>query len=70
MSVRDRVARHRKKLREQGLRPIQVWVPDVNQPGFAEEVKRQIARAEAADHEDGTMEWLDAARADWWDDDE
>ena len=28
-------------LREQGLRPIQVWVPDTRSPGFAAEAHRQ-----------------------------
>lgn len=28
-SGRDRVRAHRKRLRKQGLRPIQVWVPDL-----------------------------------------
>jgi hypothetical protein len=31
----------RRRLRAQGLRPIQTWVPDVNAPGFAEEARRQ-----------------------------
>ena len=28
-------------LNEQGLRPIQVWVPDTRSPGFAAEAHRQ-----------------------------
>lgn len=40
----SRVNRHRKQLRAQGLRPLQLWVPDVRAPGFAEEAHRQ-ARA-------------------------
>jgi hypothetical protein len=31
----------RLKLREQGLRPIQIWVHDTRAPGFAEEALRQ-----------------------------
>jgi antidote-toxin recognition MazE-like antitoxin len=27
--TRDKVKAHRERLRRQGLRPIQVWVPDV-----------------------------------------
>ena len=26
-------------MREQGLRPIQLWVPDTSRPGFAEEAR-------------------------------
>jgi len=41
---RTRVRKHRDRLRAQGLRPLQIWVPDVSAPGFAEEAHRQ-ARA-------------------------
>jgi Protein of unknown function (DUF3018) len=44
---RARVREHRARLRKQGLRPIQIWVPDVRAPRFAEEAHRQ-ARAVAA----------------------
>ena len=40
-SSRGRVRDHRARLREQGLRPVQIWVPDVRAPGFAEEAHRQ-----------------------------
>ncbi|TMJ41625.1 MAG: DUF3018 family protein [Alphaproteobacteria bacterium] len=32
-----RVQRRRDKLRSQGMRPLQIWVPDTRAPGFAEE---------------------------------
>jgi len=38
---RDKVRRHRARLRQQGLRPIQIWVPDVRAPGFQAEAHRQ-----------------------------
>ena len=38
---RDKVRAHREKLRSQGLRPIQIWVPDVRSPEFAAEARRQ-----------------------------
>jgi hypothetical protein len=40
-SSRDKVRAHRDRLRCQGLRPIQIWVPDVRSPGFAVEAHRQ-----------------------------
>jgi hypothetical protein len=40
-ATRAKVKSHREKLRAQGLRPIQIWVPDTRAPGFAEEVRRQ-----------------------------
>ncbi len=38
---RDKVRAHRDRLRLQGLRPIQIWVPDVRSPSFAAEAHRQ-----------------------------
>jgi hypothetical protein len=38
---RAKVAAHRQRLRAQGLRPIQIWVPDVRSPEFAAEAHRQ-----------------------------
>lgn len=40
-TVNQRVAKHRARLRAQGLRPIQIWVPDTSAPGFDEECHRQ-----------------------------
>lgn len=36
-----RVQKHRKSLRASGLRPIQIWVPDIHQKGFVKECHRQ-----------------------------
>jgi Antitoxin MazE-like len=38
---RQKVRAHRERLRAQGLRPIQVWVPDTRSPNFAAEASRQ-----------------------------
>ena len=38
-----RVRRHRRRLRAQGLRPVQIWVPDVRSPAFTREAHRQAA---------------------------
>jgi len=40
-SSRDKVRAHRLRLRRQGLRPIQIWVPDVRSSNFAAEAHRQ-----------------------------
>lgn len=44
---RDKVSAHRERLRAQGLRPIQIWVPDVRARAFREQARRQ-SRAVAA----------------------
>jgi hypothetical protein len=39
--TRDKVRAHRDRLRRQGLRPIQIWVPDVRAPSFKAKAHRQ-----------------------------
>ena len=39
--VKIRVSSHRKKLREAGFKPVQLWLPDPQAPGFAAECSRQ-----------------------------
>ncbi|WP_352963909.1 antitoxin MazE family protein [Mesorhizobium sp. M1312] len=36
-----KVREHRERLRRQGQRPIQIWVPDVRAPAFRSEAHRQ-----------------------------
>lgn len=52
-SSRNKVREYRARLREQGLRPIQIWVPDVRSSAFRSEAHRQSAMvagsAEAAE---------------------
>ncbi len=53
-SSRTKVREYRDRLRAQGLRPIQIWVPDVRAPAFRAEAHRQslaVAAGEQA-HED------------------
>ena len=40
-SSRAKVRTHRERLRRQGLRPIQIWVPDVRRPAFRSKAHRQ-----------------------------
>jgi hypothetical protein len=55
------------RLRAQGMRPIQIWVPDVHAPEFAADARRQsllVAQSpEEADIQafiDSVVEWPDA----------
>ena len=63
--VNQRIRKRREALREAGLRPIQIWVPDTRRPGFAEECRRQSEVVAAADAADGDLDaFVDAALAD------
>lgn len=54
---RAKVATYRDRLRALGLRPIQIWVPDVRAPGFAAEARRQalLIANSAGEAEDQTF---------------
>lgn len=59
---------HRQRLREQGLRPIQIWVPDVRAPEFVAEAHRQSALIAASEYEADNQAFVDAITVDWDDD--
>ena len=62
--ARDRVRRHRDRLRAQGLRPVQIWVPDVRSPAFAAEAHRQSAAVAASAHAADDQAFIDALSSD------
>lgn len=66
-NVAERVNRHRRKLREAGLRPIQIWVPDTRKPEFQEECRRQSRMLKKDAREQEVLDWLEEAadRTDW-----
>jgi hypothetical protein len=63
-SSRDKVRAYRARLRQRGLRPIQIWVPDVRSPAFKAEALRQSRNAATAPGERDVMDFIEAA-ADW-----
>ena len=63
-SSRDKVRAHRKRLRDQGLRPIQIWVPDVGSPAFAKEAHRQSRVVARSAQEKGDQDFIDSI-SDW-----
>ena len=52
--MRLKVREHRERLRAQGLRPIQIWVPDVRAAAFREQAHQQsqAVSASAQAHDD------------------
>jgi hypothetical protein len=63
-SSREKVRAHRKRLREQGLRPIQIWVPDMRSPAFAAEAHRQSLAVANSPHANDDQAFIDAV-SDW-----
>ena len=63
-SSRDKVRAHRQRLRQQGLRPIQIWVPDMRSPAFAREARRQSLAVANSPHGKQDQDFIDAV-SDW-----
>jgi len=62
-AARKSVERYRDRMREAGLRLVQVWVPDTRAPGFVEECRRQSLAAKgekAGRSERDAMKWVEA----------
>lgn len=57
---RDKVRAHRERLRRRGLRPIQIWVPDVRSRTFAREAHRQSLLVGNSTREREDQEFVDA----------
>lgn len=63
---KEKVRAHRERLRRQGLRPIQIWVPDVRSPEFAAEAHRQSLVIADSPHAKEDQDFIDAI-SDWSD---
>lgn len=61
---RDKVREYRERLRRLGLRPIQIWVPDVRSPTFAAEAHRQSLAVANSPHAEEDQDFIDMI-SDW-----
>jgi hypothetical protein len=59
-SSRVKVREHRERLRRQGLRPVQIWVPDVRAPAFRAEARRQSLAVAASSYAHEDQAFVDA----------
>jgi hypothetical protein len=57
---REKVRAFRARLRGQGLRPIQIWVPDVRAPGFRAEAHRQSLAVAVSPQETDDQAFIDS----------
>jgi hypothetical protein len=59
-SSRDKVSKHRDRLRQQGLRPIQIWVPDTRSPTFKVAAHLQSGAVAASAHAGDDQGFIDS----------
>jgi hypothetical protein len=61
-----RVQKHRDKMKAAGFKPVTIWVPDVNAPGYAEKVAEAIAIINASEDEKIILEELSNIEIEGW----
>lgn len=61
---REKVQKHRNLLRAQGMRLIQIWVPDVRSRAFAAAARKQSRMVAASPFEAEDQAFIDALSAD------
>ena len=69
LTSREKVKAYRERMRAQGLRPIQIWVPDTRTPEFAAEAHRQSLLVAQSDRAKEDQDFVDSISemADWYD---
>lgn len=55
----SKFARYRARKCANGMRLLRMWVPDVNAPGFQEEIERQVALMNASPDEAEVTRWIE-----------
>lgn len=60
----EKQQRYRSRLSRQGLRPVQIWVPDTSAENFVEECQRQ-GRLLAASADHSELDEFIGAATDW-----
>lgn len=55
-----RTSEYRRRMRERGYRAVQMWVPDVRSPQFAEAAHREALALAAADRSCDDMDFVEA----------
>jgi hypothetical protein len=62
-TAQERMQARRDRLRRQGLRPIQHWVPDLRNPRIREVIRKEAALLAEHPEDEALNEWLEAAYA-------
>lgn len=63
MTSARRMARHRTARRQQGLRLVQIWLPDTRSAAFAEQARHACEAVNAAPDQQESMDWLERVSA-------
>jgi hypothetical protein len=66
-AVTERVRKHREQLRAEGLKPVQIWIPDTRSESFRRKCEQESLSLAADPLEADTLAWIDeVADTDGW----
>lgn len=66
-AVTERVRKHREQLRAEGLKPVQIWIPDTRSESFRRKCERESLSLAHDPLEDETLAWIaEVADTDGW----
>lgn len=63
----QKMRQYRRRMKQKGLRVVQIWIPDTRSPAMADELRRQSLLASRSPDEQAVLDFLDDVRA--WDGD-
>ena len=58
LTPQEKQSRYRRRLRRNGLRPVQIWVPDTRAAGFAGECRQQARLAARSAQEKPALNFI------------
>lgn len=67
-AIRAKVSAHRARMRAQGMRLLQIWVPDTRSPEFAKEARRQMRALARSPQEKDDQAFVDSISSWLWED--
>jgi len=60
----NKFKRYRQRLKDRGLRQIQLWVPDTSRAGFDRKLAQQLREVESAPDDSESLDFIEHV-ADW-----
>jgi hypothetical protein len=65
--VTERVRKYREQLRAEGLKPVQIWIPDTRSENFRRKCEQESLSLTHDPLEDETLAWIaEVADTDGW----
>ena len=66
-TITERVRKHREQLRAEGLKPVQIWVPDTRSESYRKKCEQESLSLKGSRLEADTLAWIaEVSDTDGW----